>query len=103
MIFPWDLNTATLLALLTNLVLLVVFAVKTQQRAHQAYERAEEAMKKAEDAHTAASAVNAGLGMLRQHVAENYSDRMALREMEQRLTELISTIGTRVDQLLTRK
>lgn len=103
MVISWDLNTATLLALLTNLVLLVVFAVKTQQRAHSAYERAAGAQKTADEAHVAIGVLSSSLAMYREQVAEKYVDKNSLREMEERLTRAIEKVGERVDGALHRK
>jgi type II secretory pathway component PulK len=103
MTFSWDLNTATLLALLTNLVMLVVFAVRTHGKATSAVERATEAQKTADEAHVAIGVLSSSLAMFREHVAEKYVDKNSLREMEDRLTRAIEKVGERVDGALHRK
>lgn len=103
MTFSWDINGATLLALLTNVVMLVVFAVRTHSKATSALERAAEAQKIAVDAHTAIAALSASFGMYRERVAETYVNKLELREMEERLTRLLQNVGERIDNALHRK
>lgn len=100
--FTWDFNTATILALLTNLVMVVVFAVNTNTKAAAALDKAAAAQKTADDARTAVSMLSAAVAMFREHVAEKYVDKSSLVEMEARLTRLIENVGERVDALLHR-
>jgi cbb3-type cytochrome oxidase subunit 3 len=108
--FSWEINLGTLALLIFYAVGVVVFLVRTQNRANAAHEKAEEAKgaaaqahKRADDAHLAAGAYNAALALFREDVAREYVDREALREMEQRLTNAINRLGDRVDQALHQK
>jgi Na+-transporting methylmalonyl-CoA/oxaloacetate decarboxylase gamma subunit len=99
----WDLNATNLLALFINLVVVVVFAVKTASKANAAYELAERAQQMADRAHAAIAVLSAALSLHREQVAEKYVDRTALREMEQRLTKTIENLGERLDHREARK
>jgi len=98
MTFSWDFNTATLLAIAAQIIIFIVYLVKTNGKAVAAYELAEKAMDRAEEAHSAVAAAMAGTSLLREHVATEYIDRQDLRDMEKRLTDLIKEVGARVDK-----
>jgi len=107
MTFSWDFNTATLTLIALQIIGFVVFVTRTHGRANGAYDKAEEACesaekahKRADEAHLAVAAYNAAHMLFREHVAQNYVDREALRETEQRLIDTINRIGDRIDKAL---
>jgi len=100
MTFSWDFNTATLIAIGVQVVIVIVYLVKTNGKATSAYELADKADKKADEAHEKLSIVQASLGLHREQVAKEYVDRDALREMEDRLMDALSELRKRVDKLI---
>lgn len=100
--FSWDFNTATLSLIVLQIIAFVVFIIRTHGRANGAYELAEKAHKRADEAHIAVGAYNAAHMLFREHVAAEYVDREALREMENRLTSAIDRLGDRLDQSMHR-
>ena len=100
MTFSWDLNTATLIAIGVQVVIVIVYLVKTNGKAISAYGLAAKAYKKADEAHEKISIVSASLGLHREQVAKEYIDRDALGEMEDRLMNAITELRKRVDKLI---
>lgn len=101
MTFSWDINTATLLAIGLQIVVLTIFLSKLNARANSAYELAEKAHRRADDAHTAVIAVSANIALLREQVARENPNHKALGDMEQRLTTEIHRITDRMDDFIS--
>lgn len=102
MTFTWDFNTATLVAILAQAVLLIVFLVKTANTAKSAMQKAEEAEKHAESAHEKVAALHGIVSLHKEQVAREYIDKAALERMESRLTRSIEKIGERLDEIVDR-
>ena len=100
MTFSWDFNTATLIAIGVQIVVFVVYLVKTNGTANSAFDLAKAAHRKATDAHEKISIVSASLALHREQVAKEYVDRDALREMEERIMDAIGDLRKRVDKLI---
>lgn len=96
----WDFNTATLVAIGTHIVAVIVFMVRTNSRAQSAYDMADKAQKRADEAHTSLAAHQAAFNLFQVHVATEYVDRDALREMEGRIHEDIGLLTERIDKVL---
>lgn len=96
MTFTWDFNTATLLAIGFQVVLLVIFLVKTANTAKTAMQKAKEAFDYAEEAHTKIAAVTGNLALHREQVARDYVDRDDLRDLK----DMIEQLGRRIDTLV---
>jgi len=90
----WDLST--LVALGIQSVFIIVALAKT-------YYSAEDAKKMAEDASEKADLLSASVSLLRQHVAEQYVDKPAMREMETRITNAINRVGDQLNTYLSRR
>lgn len=102
MTFTWDFNTATLLGILGQAVLLIVYLVKTANTAKAAMKRADEAHRHADGAHEKSAALSGLLALHREQVAREYVDKAALREMEGRLTDRIDRVGDHLAALMER-
>lgn len=95
----WDFNTATLTAIVVQIIIVVVSVVRTQTKAEGAIQLAQDAKERADDAHEKIALVNASIGMVR----EQYVHNDDLRNMEARLTATINKVGDRLDQALDRR
>lgn len=89
MTFTWDFNTATLMAIFLQAILLVVFLVKTANTAKIA-------MQRADDAHTKIAALSAQHTMHREMVAREYVDKEDLKEIR----DAINGLRVRIDEVL---
>lgn len=98
--FSWDFNTATLLAIGVQIVVVIVYLVKTNGKAAAAYQLAEEAKKDVKDLSIQIAATAGNLSLLREQVAREHPDHDALEAMEKRLTREIHRTIDRVDRLL---
>lgn len=103
MTFSWDFNTATLLAIGIQIVLLVAFLVKIHGKANAAFDMAEKALERADEAHEKIILTNASISLLREHVAREYPDNEALGKMEKRIIEEVHRINERIDEFLDRR
>jgi hypothetical protein len=101
--FSWDLNTGTLVAIGVQIVVIIVFMVRTANRAQTAYEAAIEARRVADDAHDKIAAVTGLLALHREQVAREFVDKDALREMKNDLMDSINHLSDRIDEALGRK
>lgn len=102
MTFTWDFNTATLLAIAAQVVVIIVFMVKTASTAKSAREEAKDAKKMASDAHEKIALMQGSLALHREQVAREYVDRDVLREMEERLSVSIHRLSDKIDDVLGR-
>lgn len=102
MLFSWDFNTATLLAIGTQIVLTVVYVVKAANSAKTALDLAEEAKKLAVEALDKNAILHGLLGLHREQVAKEYVDKETLREMEDRIAGSINRLSDRIDEALNR-
>jgi hypothetical protein len=100
--FTWDFNTATLSLIVGQIVLLIVFLVRTSNTAKAAHALAVEAKKLASEAHDRISTLQSVLGLHREHVAREYADKNEIHEMEKRLSKAIDRLGERIDEALHR-
>ena len=100
MTFTWDFNTATLLAIAGQVVVVIVFMVKTANTAKSARDEAMDAKKSADGAHEKIGLMQASLALHREQVAREYVDRDVLREMEERLSGSIDRLSNRIDDAL---
>ncbi len=100
MTFSWDFNTATLLAIITQAVFVIIFLVRSDNRSRSAKELARDAIGRADDAHNKIAIQDSTHSMFREQVARDYVSREALREMEERLTDSIEGIRDRLDRVL---
>lgn len=100
--FSWDINTATLLAIGTQIVVTVVFLVKTANKAEAAGELAKEAKKIALEALEKNALLHSLLGLHREQVAKEYVDKETLREMEDRIAGSLNRLSDRIDEALSR-
>jgi hypothetical protein len=100
MTFSWDFNTATLLGIITQAVLLIVFLVRTDARVKSAREIGIEAKRIAIDAHEKIAMQASAIAVFREEVAREYVSHEALRQMESRLTHSIDGIRERLDKVL---
>ncbi len=98
MTFTWDFNTATLLAIVVQCVLVVVFMVRTANTAKSAMQKAEDANNNANDAHTKIAALFGEFALHREHIAREYVDRGDLRELK----TTIDRLSDRIDEALNR-
>lgn len=103
MTFTWDFNTATLVAIGVQIIIFIVYLVKTNGTAKEALaaagaadERAGNAYARADEAHEKITLVHAALALHREHVAREYHDKEELRQMETRLGGLIRETETRL-------
>ena len=112
----WELNPATILAILVQIVGFTVFIVRADNKAAVAKDVAAKALveaedarvhaeaiadrahKRADDAHLSVAALSANLSLFREQVAANYVDREALREIKQELLKAIEKLGDRMDE-----
>ena len=99
----WDLNTATLLAIGAQIVLVVVYLVKTNGKASAAYSLAKEAKADAKEAQIQAAAVMGNLSLLRETVAREHPNQDDLTNMENRLTVEIHRISDRLDEIFDKR
>ncbi len=95
--FIWEMNPATLLLIIAQVVGFIVFIVRTHNKALDAHNAACKAQKRAEDAILNASAVGASLSLFREQVATEYVDREDLREIKRELIDAINRLGDRMD------
>lgn len=106
MAFNWDFDTATLIAFISQIILLIVFMVKTSNTAKGALGEAKDAMKRANEAHDRITTQHGLHSLLREEVAKNYVDKELLREMEARMTSMFSRaidgLSDRIDEALER-
>lgn len=100
MTFSFDWNLATLSVIALQIIVFIAYLIKTNGKAHAAHELAEKAQKRADDAHTSIAAVNASLSMTREQVAREHPSHTALGAMEERLTDEIHRLGSRLDQFI---
>lgn len=98
--FNWEINPTTIVAVAIQTILFIVFMVRTHDRAKSASDRVEKVER---EANIGFAAANAAISQLRQHIAEKYADKEALREMEGRITGAIAQLGVRLDRFLERK
>ncbi len=103
MTFTWDFNTATLLAILGQAVLLIWFMFTTSSTAKSAMKLAEDAKTKADEAHEKVAVLHGALHLHREQVAREFVDRDALRDMEARLTNRIESLGERIGEAMERQ
>jgi len=96
--FSWDFNTATLLGIGTQIVILIVFLVKTNGKANEALKCAEAAQVDIEKLATQVAALTGNLSLLREQVAREHPDHDALAAMEKRLTREIHRLADRLDK-----
>src|SRR3981189_296086 len=99
MIFSWDFNTATLLAIVTQAVLLIIFLVRTDSRVKSAAELAREAKALAVSALDRIAIEREAHALFREHVVGHYIDHDAIQAMENRLAGPIKDIRDRLDKL----
>lgn len=102
MSFQWDFNTATLLAFVSQIVLLIVFMVKTSNTAKSALTAAQAAAKRADEAHDRITTQHGLHSLLREEVARDYVDKRLMREMESRLSAALDRLSDRIDEALNR-
>lgn len=102
MTFTWDFNTATLLAIAGQIVLLVWFLARTANTAKAALAAAEAANRHATDAHDKIAALHGLLSLHREQVAREYVDKEFLREIETRLSTALDRLSDRIDEALNR-
>ena len=100
MTFSWDFNTATLLGIVTQAVLLIIFLVRTDSRVKSATEIAREAKTLAASAHDKIAIASEAHALFREHVVGHYIDHEALQAMENRLAGSIKEIRDRLDKVL---
>lgn len=100
MTFSWDFNTATLLAIVTQAVLVTIFLVRGDARSRSAKDLAKEAKVRADEAHNKIAVQESAQALFREQVAREYVSREALREMEERLGNSIDGIRERLDRVL---
>lgn len=98
MTFSWDFNTATLLGLFGQVVLIIWFLVKLSTTAKSAKQRADEAHEHADAAHIKLAALSADHMIHREHVAREYVDKEDLKELK----DAINGLRERIDTLLNR-
>lgn len=105
MTFSWDFNTATLLAIIVQAVVLLRYLFKTESRAKRAEEKAaeahshaEKAHNHAEEAHTKVAALSGQLQMHRELVAREYISKDDLKDIK----DAINYLRKRIDELLSR-
>jgi hypothetical protein len=101
--FTWDFNTATLLAIAGQIVLLIVFLVRTSNTAKSALLLAQDAIKIARDAHEKIGTLHGLLGLHREQVAREFVDKVALQDMEKRLSRSIENLSDRIDEVLNHR
>lgn len=94
--FTWDFNTATLVAILVQIVVTVSYMVKTNGTAKEALGIGKKALARADEAHEKIVVLGAALALHREHVASEYHDKAELRQMESRLAGLIKDTETRL-------
>jgi hypothetical protein len=112
----WDLST--LVAVGIQSVAIVIALVKTYFTAEDAKKMAEKACEDirdvaekalgdakriAVDTQERTDILNASLTLHRQHVAEQYVDKPAMREMETRITSAINRVGDQLNTYLSRR
>lgn len=102
MTFEWDFDTATLLAFVTQIILLIVFMVKTSNTAKAALTAAQTATEEAAEAHDKIATLHGLLSLHREQVAREYVDKALLREMEARLSHSLEGLSDRIDEALNR-
>lgn len=100
MTFTWDFNTATLLAIATQIAMTIVFLVRTANTAKTAHAVARDAKKIGQDAHEKIALLQGMLHLHRETVAREFPDKESLREMEARLSKSIGRLSERIDELL---
>jgi uncharacterized membrane protein len=100
MTLVWEWNATALIAIAVQTTIFIIVLVRTHDRAKSASDRVEKVER---EANLGFAAVNAALSQLRQHIAEKYADKEALREMEGRITSAIAQLGVRLDRFLERK
>lgn len=100
--FSWDFNTATLLAIGTQIVVTVVYLVKTANAAKSAYDLAKEAKDLAIEALEKNAVLHGLLSLHREQVAREHPDKEALREMKTELLASINGLSKRIDEALDR-
>lgn len=98
--FSWDFNTATLLAILVQIVVSVAFVVRADGRSKTAAETAQEAHAMAKEAHEKIAIVQASLSLHREQVAREYIDRDAMREFKDEVMGGLKDLGRRIDEVL---
>lgn len=103
MVFSWDFNTATLLGIIGQAILLVVFLVRTSNEAKSAHLLAEDAKKIGLEAHEKIATLHGLLHVHREQVAREFVDKHAINEMEGRLTRSIENLSDRIDEALHRR
>lgn len=103
MTFTWDFNTATLLAIACQVVLIIVFMVRTANTAKSAMTLAKEAMTNANDAHKDIAVLHGLLSLHKETVAREFVDKEALREMKSELLDSINRLSDRIDDVLDAK
>ena len=105
MTFSWDFNTATIVAILIQALVLIRYLYKTESAAREAKkdalaadERAKRAHEHAEAAHIKLAGLVAELAIHREHVAREYVDKEALKELK----DAINGLRERIDKVLNR-
>jgi hypothetical protein len=103
MTFNWDINALGILAIIAQFVALVIFWVRTSDRATQAE-------KKADEARTSITLLGAAFAAYREQVAREYISREMLRDFEARvgdgfrdIKKLIESLSGRIDKALVEK
>ena len=105
MTFSWDFNTATLLTIITQAVVIIWYLFKIKSDAREAKkdalaadDRAKRAHEHAEAAHIKLAGLVAEFSIHREHVAKEYVDKADLRELK----DAIGGLRERIDTLLNR-
>lgn len=96
MTFTWGFNTATLVAIGVQIVIFIVYLVKTNGYAKDALRAAKSASERAEEAHEKIALVQAALALHREHVAREYHDKIELRQMEARIENSLQDMEKRL-------
>ena len=100
MTFSWDFNTATLLTIATEAVVVIIFLVRSDTRSKSAKDIASAAQKRADEAHDKISVQTSTHSLFREEVAREYVSHVSLQQMETRLTHSIDGIRQRLDKVL---
>jgi len=96
----WEINPLAVVTLVTSLVTVVAFWVRSSDAAAQARTEAQDARKRADAAHESIAMLQASLAAYRETQAERLVSREVLREVEDRLTGSIERLGDRLDALV---
>lgn len=96
MTFTWDFNTATLLAIATQIILSLTFIIRTASKAATAHDLAATTSERL-------AALSASFSLFREQVARDYVDNIELRAMKDELMGSLNRISERIDKVLERK